>query len=322
MLIRGLLQKLGLIAAGIIIALVVSEGLIRGLKLAESIDLDITNPSSQFMLDDDPILKYRRKNPFQFGKYFYDTAKAPKTYRIVIVGDSVTFGSCRGDGAIEPKKTYPALLEELLNAGRKKASPKFEVANLSVPGYNTISEAQYLRNYGLSLKPDLVVVAYSVNDYCVGNPLILRKLRKEQNPSFFDQWGPALYRNSNLVRFLWNAIKNEEKDVCSWEIPQKGFENIRAMSSQYGFKTLAAVIPSFLYDNEYPADPGYKKVAGLAKDSGFAVANLYDYLKPESFNLLDLQGRCTRDHPDEQGHIAIAKAMNKYLIDSHLITAH
>jgi lysophospholipase L1-like esterase len=317
MLKQGHLQKLGLIAVGVFAGLLAGEGLVRVLKLGDSIELNMSKPSAQFELDDNPILKYRTKNPYRFGPYSYDHPKTPEIYRIVILGDSATFGSCRGDGSgnIEPQKTYPALLEKLLNAGRKELNTKFEVANLGVPGYDTISEAEYLRVYGLSLKPDLVIVGYNMNDFCSGNPILLRKL---QIFSIFDQWVPALYHASALVRYLWK-IANSKTGSCTWDIPKEGLKNINAMSSKFGFKTLVAVIPSFEYDDKYPGDPGYKKILDIAQGTGLDVANLYHYLKSETPNLLSLEGRCLDDHPDEQGHKAIAKAMNDYLTERNLL---
>ena len=88
----------------------------------------------------------------------YSLAKAPGTFRIIVLGDSVTFGH----GALA-ETTYPYLLEEQLRAWR--SGVKWEVWNLGVPGYNTAQELAYLNEIGASYAPDLVIVGFFPNDF-------------------------------------------------------------------------------------------------------------------------------------------------------------
>ncbi len=63
--------------------------------------------------------------------------------------------------------TYPAQLERLLNARPPKGFPAdlhYEVLNLGVGNYNTVQEVMRLRNLGLSLDPDLIILGYFIND--------------------------------------------------------------------------------------------------------------------------------------------------------------
>lgn len=85
----------------------------------------------------------------------YALEKGPTTFRILILGDSVTFGH----GAIHP---YPALLEQRLRAWRPDVD--WQVWNAAVPGYNTAQELAQLLEDGPSFAPDLVVVGFYEND--------------------------------------------------------------------------------------------------------------------------------------------------------------
>ena len=87
----------------------------------------------------------------------YELQKAPGTFRILVLGDSVTFGH----GAVY-ETTYPYLLEARLEAWRPDV--KWEVWNLGVPGYNTGQELAYLRDVGARYDPDLVIVGFYEND--------------------------------------------------------------------------------------------------------------------------------------------------------------
>lgn len=88
----------------------------------------------------------------------YSLAKNPGTFRIVVLGDSVTFGH----GAVF-ETTYPYLLEQRLRSWRPDV--KWEVWNLGVPGYNTAQELAYLNQVGDRYAPDLVIVGFFPNDF-------------------------------------------------------------------------------------------------------------------------------------------------------------
>ena len=88
----------------------------------------------------------------------YALEKAPGTFRILVLGDSVTFGH----GSLF-ETTYPYLLEQRLK--RWRPSVNWEVWNLGVPGYNTRQELRYLEEVGAKFKPDLVIVGFFPNDF-------------------------------------------------------------------------------------------------------------------------------------------------------------
>ena len=85
-----------------------------------------------------------------------DGKKEERIYRIVTLGDSWTFGTTVGQN-----ETYPALLEADLN--KLDQNRKYEVVNLSVPGYSTYHGA-FLIDRAIALNPDLIVIAYAMNE--------------------------------------------------------------------------------------------------------------------------------------------------------------
>ncbi len=72
-------------------------------------------------------------------------------YRILVLGDSFTYGMGVGD-----QETFCARLEKL--------DPRLQVINAGVIGYDTGQELLLLRDQGLSFSPDLVLVAFFWND--------------------------------------------------------------------------------------------------------------------------------------------------------------
>ena len=91
-----------------------------------------------------------------------DLRKAPGTFRILVLGDSVTFGH----GAVHD---YPSLLEPLLKQWRPEVD--WQVWNLGVPGYNTGQELAQLLELGPAYQPDLVIVGFFINDIIGNQPV-------------------------------------------------------------------------------------------------------------------------------------------------------
>jgi GDSL-like lipase/acylhydrolase family protein len=94
----------------------------------------------------------------------YDLKKGPETFRILVLGDSVTFGH----GSVY-EHTYPFLTEQRLKAWRPEID--WQVWNAAVPGYNTSQELAHLLEVGDRVQPDLVVVGFFDNDLSDNRPL-------------------------------------------------------------------------------------------------------------------------------------------------------
>ena len=94
----------------------------------------------------------------------YALEKSPRTFRILVLGDSVTFGH----GSVF-EHTYPFLLEQKLKAWRPGVD--WQVWNAAVPGYNTSQELAQLVDVGPRFQPDLVVVGFFENDFVENFPV-------------------------------------------------------------------------------------------------------------------------------------------------------
>ncbi len=96
-------------------------------------------------------------NRFGYRERDFATPKPPGVFRIMILGDSLTWGA-----GLAPDERYGSLLEKSLN--ETYPGKKFEVLNFGIPGGPTIEERDILRKYKEQVQPDLIIVGFCIND--------------------------------------------------------------------------------------------------------------------------------------------------------------
>jgi hypothetical protein len=79
-------------------------------------------------------------------------------FRILVMGDSFPFGIGQ-----PVEYSIPRQLEDQLN-GSYRAERFFRALNMSVISYNTEQELMQLKTVGMKLRPNLVILFYSIND--------------------------------------------------------------------------------------------------------------------------------------------------------------
>jgi hypothetical protein len=94
------------------------------------------------------------------GQREYELARIPETHRVLLLGDSFTFGF-----GVEDEEVVSAELEDLLNA--RGAEPRAEVVNMGVSGFGQAEELVTWRERARHWRPDVVVMLYFDND--IGN---------------------------------------------------------------------------------------------------------------------------------------------------------
>jgi lysophospholipase L1-like esterase len=124
----------------------------------------------------------------------YSEAKGER-YRVVVIGDSITFGN-----DLPADRRFTEVAETRLNASH--AHPGVDILNLGVGGYDTAMEVASLESIGLRYAPDLVVVAFCVNDISDNSPNAgyIRSLRAIHSPIY-------RLRTAQLVRVAWDRAR-------------------------------------------------------------------------------------------------------------------
>jgi hypothetical protein len=96
-------------------------------------------------------------NKLGFREREIELAKPAHTYRVIVLGDSLTWGV-----GLAPESRYTAVTEMLLNNTADNIT--FEVLNFGIIGAPTVLERDTLREVKDVVKPDLIVVGFCLND--------------------------------------------------------------------------------------------------------------------------------------------------------------
>ncbi|MBI4060852.1 MAG: SGNH/GDSL hydrolase family protein [Elusimicrobia bacterium] len=194
-------HKLGLALAAVLLPLAVLEGLGRLFPVAQVTMVrpsPIPNVGYQLVNDWDVGVQEQRFriNHWGFKGPDFPREKAPGSFRIALLGDSLIYGAFSA-----PNDPAPTLQRLLAERPPKGLAAKVEVINASVPSFSTCQELAFLKGYVDDFEPDLVVVGYAINDpEGIRSPFGLDASRGEVT------WGHRIYhwlkRHSVTLRWV------------------------------------------------------------------------------------------------------------------------
>lgn len=116
----------------------------------------------------------------------HDERPAPGVTRVVMLGDSITFGTGVGDD-----QTFSRLLD---------ASPELEVLNLGVDGYGTDQALIRLEREGLSYHPHVVILNFCVRNDHFDNALPVALYDGRSPKPYFTLAGGGLARHVDHLK--------------------------------------------------------------------------------------------------------------------------
>lgn len=129
-------------------------------------------------------------------------AKPEKTKRILVLGDSYTFGVY-----VENYETYPWVLERFYNEDTRR-SDKIEVINAGyADGWSPDEHYAWLVNRGLEFQPDIIVYGFFI-----GNDIPPNGERKEYWVKYDNKNLPTKIVNTNICIDAFGRIKSKVKD--------------------------------------------------------------------------------------------------------------
>jgi hypothetical protein len=246
--------------------------------------------------------KFRRLNgPFP--------EKRPDTMRIMVVGDSMTYGA-----GIQPEWTYTAQLERAL-----QRDYRVELFNLGVNGDQSEDIAKSVERMLPVLKPDLVIYGFCYNDflpsgmgqyensYVVPLPKEFKEFMRERNrlSGVVNDGYEALLLKLGVSRDFYDDIL---KDLKGYQT--RFAKDMAQMSWAVRATGLPPVVSMPLDQNVVMGGRGHgisQLGEKLMRDAGFDVISLDGYYKRyhgRSFTVSRWEG-----HPDEEANAIFASML-------------
>lgn len=234
--------------------------------------------------------------------------KAAGVRRLLVLGDSVTFG-----WGIREEDSFARRLEAMLRAA--PACPS-EVVNAGVSGYGSIEELDYFANEGVRLEPDAVLIYQVENDYMAATP------RTSALAMFMKDW---IFYRSYLVnasflayqKLRWQvAAQAAGGDTAAYAAQQRtwgslpgaaqsldALRKIAALAHERGIAVVLASHPNNLADPSLDAErTRLLRELAAADDLRFVdVAPAFAGMRPEALAVSE-----TDRHPNALGHALIA----------------
>jgi lysophospholipase L1-like esterase len=266
--------------------------------------------------------------------------------RVVVLGDSITFGN-----RLAVEDTYAAQLQELLDA------TEYEVLNFGVGGYDVAQSVAQLEHRALEYEPRVVVLGYCLNDIAVASQNLrhIEMVRRYQA-----SW---LLSRSRLLRWVvgslerethraWLQRRNDERAYAQEhadqievlgrdELELRGlmdgldarppagwyrsdarvgrlrwaFSRLGQLARRHHARVVVVVFPWLERPRgEYPYRAVHTIVRGEAERAGLEVEDLSD-----AFMELDLEALRIdeRDlvHPSRAGHHLAAERLHRWIVE-------
>ncbi|MGE0574116.1 SGNH/GDSL hydrolase family protein [Reyranella sp.] len=230
-----------------------------------------------------------------------DQPAKPGVARIAFVGDSITLGW----GVAEQETFANRVLDALTKAGRK-----VDGFNLGVGNYNTTQELALYRKVGARLKPDIIVLAYFIND-AEPMPLYLDTTWLDRNSA---GWNVLRYRLDTVSRTFgetpdWKKYYRDlyAPNAAGWEETRKALGNFAAEARQTGAKLIVFNIPELRELKPYPFGDITDKVRAVIERDKVPFVDLLPSV--ESVDPRTLWVTVPDPHPNGKADAYFAKGM-------------
>ena len=255
---------------------------------------------NQLGLRDDPILP-----------------KKPGEFRILSIGDSVTFG-----WGVSKPQTFTSRIQNILST---TLSQPVRVINSGVGSYNSVQEYRWFSKVGISLEPDLVILLYVANDL----EIKVSPFDPWSKRSIWDKSPPQALKIIAGKFWMYRLAKHTLKHVLLRKpyLP-RNLESLSASSgwqaSMKSVKSMAEIcnnmgIPFVVFffsweDNEFTQ----KLVSDIRKAANpYPIKKVVEWF--EGKQIRNFINSPVDSHPNSRGHEIMAEQMASFLIEQKFL---
>ncbi len=248
------------------------------------------------------------------------------TFRVLVVGDSFSWGV-----GVHPEDSFPRRLETRLDAVSR--GDDFDVVNWSRPGWNTVVEFRSVESSIDKISPDLLLLAFVLNDpepFDLNKLAVLRKGLQRGEPRFPPS--AYLYRKSQLYSMVWDRIENTRihgaystyyhslYEGPDWKNCLKALESFRDLAGARSIPMALILFPIFdsRMDDTYAYTDLHDKIREVGQSLGIPVLDLLKAYRGVDVYRLALVPY-TDAHPNELAHRIAADFILDYLARARFV---
>jgi lysophospholipase L1-like esterase len=206
------------------------------------------------------------------------SAKTPGAKRVLVVGDSYTWGY-----AVAEEEAYPQAAERLL---RERGRADIEVINGGVPDYNSRQQRQLLGRLIPIYQPDTVFLGYVVND---AEPSTAMPVPPEETYRHARSWFLTELAETANRRLFRSRVFNPDKDVVSgnyldgfaedshkWKDSRQAIREMRDICTAIGIPFAVLILPDFTqpFDDKYALRQIHDAVSTWGRELGVPTFDL------------------------------------------------
>jgi lysophospholipase L1-like esterase len=244
----------------------------------------------------------------------FSLEKPPGVYRVLMLGDSTTFG-----WGVRLEDTAAKQLEKKLNEHLPPGYNKAEVINAGVGNYDTVQEVTYYETIGWKYNPDLVVLVFFIND---PEPVPVEKkgflIDRSYLIAFATNRIDGLMRHAG-VRPDWKTYYASlyDDDRPAFQACKKAIVSLAESTRSHGGKLLVAILPELhqINGDTYPFKSAHQKIRDVAASENVQVVELIDGLKdhgPEE----TLWVTPLDDHPNAKANGLISDQLKGWILQN------
>jgi hypothetical protein len=251
--------------------------------------------------------------------------KREGTYRILLLGDSFTFGS----GVEDDAAIWPAIVERRLRALHPLPDVStYEVLNGGIAGSLTDKWVALYHQQSALFRPDLVLAVFFLRDGTrleeVSDPLAAANLEKIRADPFtrvsiayryFRERWLAMNFASLLERFFAESYVGTPEETAEWRRAQQNLLAIRDAARAEGRRFGLATFPMLYgFDQDpYPFQPAMDAIERFCRENDIPHLSLLPAFRGR--RAADLWVSEINKHPNAEGHALAADGLLPFVLE-------
>jgi hypothetical protein len=253
-------------------------------------------------------------NRWGFRDKDYELTPTPGTYRIAMLGMSITEGSGVADDEI-----YHVLVEDRLNAELASADRRFEVLNFGVGGYGPLHRLVRLEERVLRFQPDLLVWEAHADPVVAVDDIMIAVRGRAGSPELRPArvllealpYADSLVAALGIDQTVPEIEIRQRLQPYQDELARRVYARLRELTEPRGITVITTEMPLVeTFDADFRREmDGW---ANLLKETGYPYIDILDVWEPEPSRYWLVPWD---HHPTAEGHRVLGDLFYRELIE-------